>query len=114
MEILPHVLLEILVREPSPEAMAAVLHCDVVLVRADDTRVAGRAAVLAMFATDDDGIRYRVVASRDGVVIVAMSVPGVPGSLGFTLRGVVTDGVLCEVRVDVPGSALTEPREGTR
>ena len=82
----------------------AVLHPDVVFVRGDGARFEGRAAVCTMFARHDadGGARYTVVQTEPGRVVVALTVPDVPGALHFALEGEGHDGLLHAVRVVAP------------
>lgn len=82
----------------------AVLHPDVVFVRGDGVRFEGRAAVCTMFARHDadGGARYTVVQTEPGRVVVALTVPDVPGALHFALEGEGHDGLLVRVRVVAP------------
>lgn len=82
----------------------AVLHPDVVFVRGDGARFEGRAAVCTMFARHDadGGARYTVVQTGPARVVVALTVPDVPGALHFALEGEDDDGLLRAVRVVAP------------
>lgn len=82
----------------------AVLHPAVVFVRGDGVRFEGRAAVCAMFARHDadGGARYAVVHRAEARVVVALTVPDVPGALHFALEGEGHDGLLVRVQVVAP------------
>lgn len=82
----------------------AVLHPDVVFVRGDGARFEGRAAVCTMFARHDGdgGARYAVVHTAAARVVVALTMPDVPGALHFALEGEGHDGRLVAVQVVAP------------
>lgn len=92
-------LLRVLIEGGAAE-VAAVLHDDVHFRQGDGTVHRGRAAVLAMFGRSERGVRYEVVETAHGTVRVAMSVPGVPGAIGFLLCGRAAGGQLVEVWVE--------------
>ncbi len=92
-------LLRVLVEGGAAE-VAAALHDEVHFRQGDGTVHRGRAAVLAMFGRSERGVRYDVVETAHGTVRVAMSVPGVPGSISFLLCGRAADGRLIEVWVE--------------
>ena len=96
-----HALLAILVGSHGADAICAALHPDVVLRRGDGSEIIGRVAVMAMFQQSNNGVRYRMVDAHNGVLGVAMSVPGMPGELRFSLRGEVIEGVLITIEVRV-------------
>lgn len=92
-------LLRLLV-EGEIEEIAAVLHDDVSFRQGDGSVHRGRGAVLAMFGRSDESVCYEVLETAHGTVRVAMSVPGVPGSISFLLCGRTSGGQLVEVWVE--------------
>lgn len=92
-------LLAALVAAESAAAAEALLDEAVALLRADGTRVAGRAAVVALFDAPGGDARYRVVGSTREGLAVALEVRGVPGRLALVFSGRARGGRLLEVSV---------------
>lgn len=81
-------------------SVAEALHADVVFVQGDGTEHRGAEGVLAMFSGSDGDVRYAVVAVETAAVRVELTVPGMPGSVRFTLHGTSVGGRLVRVRVE--------------
>ena len=92
-------LLRVLV-EGDARAVGEALHAEVEFVQGDGTAHRGAAVVVAMFADSEGATRYAVVAVERSAVRVELTVPGIPGSVGFTLRGASEGGRLVRVVVE--------------